>query len=224
MGRGTAEAAGVQLGVPDALQMQLDVGSMLGLFSLGSSQRVQGSWQGGDHSMLGMVTRGDSFFLFCFFDALGMSAFGWALHTHTGTIPGPRCLVPGLFLVLRGEEGKASVQRIREGSVELMSQASPGSPRFPRTSAGKGSQVPPRPSLPPGEVAHAPSQSGRQRGRCPGRGHPRGVWQARKGIDRYHQGCQVVLQTGHRRSLLSPRMATQAPYFLNPCSVWPLAP
>lgn len=133
-GRGGRSTTGSPRCPPDAAGR----GQHAGLFSLGSSQRVQGSWQGGDHSILGMVTRGHTFFFFFFFDALGMSAFGWALHTHTGTIPGPQCLVPGLFLVLRGEEGKASVQRIREGSVELMSQASPGSPDSPAPPPGRG--------------------------------------------------------------------------------------
>lgn len=50
------------------------------------------------------------------------------------------------------------------------------------------------------------------------RGHPRAVWQAREGSECYQQGCRVALQTGHRRSLFSPLMATQAPYFLNSCS------
>lgn len=61
-GQGLAEAVGVHLGVPEHFRMQLDMGSMLVLFSLGSSQRVQGFWQGGDNSMVGEVTRGGTTF------------------------------------------------------------------------------------------------------------------------------------------------------------------
>lgn len=62
--------------------------------------------------MLGMVTRGDSFFLFCFFDALGMSAFGWALHTHTlAQFQGPGALF--LDSSLFSEEKK--VKRVSRG-------------------------------------------------------------------------------------------------------------
>lgn len=86
MGRGLAEAAGVYLGVPAHFRMQLDMGSMLVLSSLGSSQRVQGFWQGGDNSTVGVVTRGGT----TFSDAPGTSAFGWAQHTrgHNSRLPG----------------------------------------------------------------------------------------------------------------------------------------
>lgn len=85
MGRGLAEAAGVHFGVPDHFRMQLDMGSMLVLSSLGSSQRVQGFWQGGDSSIVGVVTRGT-----IFSDAPGMSALGWGQHTggHNSRTPG----------------------------------------------------------------------------------------------------------------------------------------
>lgn len=85
MGRGLAEAAGVHFGVPDHFRMQSDMGSMLVFSSLGSSQRVQGFWQGGDSSIMGVVTRGT-----IFSDAPGMSALGWGQHTggHNSRTPG----------------------------------------------------------------------------------------------------------------------------------------
>lgn len=81
-----AEAAGVHLGVPDHFRIQLNTGSMLVLSSLGSSQRVQGFWQGGDNSILGVVTRGGT----TFSDAPGMSAFEWAQYKcgHNSRLPG----------------------------------------------------------------------------------------------------------------------------------------
>lgn len=85
-GQGLAEAAGVHLGVPDHFRVQSDMGSMLVLFSLGSSQRVQGFWQGGDNSIAGVVTRGGT----SFSDAPGMPAWGWGQHTrgHNSRVPG----------------------------------------------------------------------------------------------------------------------------------------
>lgn len=64
------------------------MGSMLVVFSLGSSQRVQGFWQGGDNSIVG---GGGDKRKYCFFsDAPGMSAFGWDQYTrgNNSRVPG----------------------------------------------------------------------------------------------------------------------------------------
>lgn len=168
--------------------------------------------------MVGVATRGGT----TFSDVSGTSAFGWGQHTQgcNSRVPGK---VPYSSSSSWGEEDEVRVQAIRRGFVKLMSQQSQG----PHLLLHVHWERVPGPSL------TLTSSQGRSscpipqwvtRDWCPGRGHRRAVWQAREGSKCYQQGCWVVLQTGHRHSLFSPLMATQAPHFLNSCSAWPLVP
>lgn len=139
---------------------------------------------------------------------------------------GPRALFLEQSLPLEGKKVKGERPKTKEGVCQA---DEPGKPRVPPTPPHCSRKRVPGPSSPltssqGSSLTPHPTVGDRPRGWCPGRNHHRGAWQARKGSNCYHQGCQVVLQIGHRRSLLSPLRATQAPYFLNSRSLWPPVP
>lgn len=67
-GQRVAEVAGVHLGVPDYLLLH---GQHADFLALVQARGYKGFWQGGDHSMVEMVTRWDTTFP----DTPGMSDF-----------------------------------------------------------------------------------------------------------------------------------------------------
>lgn len=106
MGRGMAEVAGVQLGVPDYLQVQLDTGSMLCSLALVQARGHRALARRGQQYG-GVVTGGAPFFFLMLQRGLPWGG----VSTHTGTIPGSQGLVPGVVLVLGGEEGEGRVSK-----------------------------------------------------------------------------------------------------------------
>lgn len=102
-----AEVAGVQLGVPDYLQVQLDTGSMLCSLALVQARGHRARARRGQQHR-GVVTGGAPFFVFLMLQG-GLPWGG--VSTHRGLIPGSQGLVPGAVLALGGEEGEGRVSK-----------------------------------------------------------------------------------------------------------------